>query len=374
MSHPGFSVALNGSNIDADTLDGVTITYGRQRVTEQPNPSTCQVRVFTDMGDWTQVQLGDALEVLDGIYANPRFTGTVVSVSISRYVTTVTASSSALGGLARQRIRNYTANPGGTDPLVGDVLRSIIDKVSVPSYGAISNGYVTLLADIELGTTSALSAMQSIVASDVNGVLYETPAGVLAYEAGRTTPGSITRTIPAGCVADSWQAVTSMASMVNACTVNYAGNLSLTVRDYDSISTYGVFMAQRTMQVTGADDAIAGGMAWVNALREPHWVASPLTFELTMMTLAEQSQWLTARVGSPVNTASVAAELPGIPSSCWVEGWTETISRNRWLVQAYLSDLAASVRAQQWREVTPTLTWASVPPTLTWLQASSTTL
>jgi hypothetical protein len=243
-----------------------------------------------------------------------------------------------------------------------------------PSTTGFPAGYVTLLADIELGTTSALSAMQSVVASDMNGVLYETTQADVAYEPGRTNPGAIARTIPAAAVSDSWQAVTSLNQLMNACAVTYGGGTTITVRDYDSIATYGLFMGQRTMQVTGADDAIAGGMAYINCLSDAHWVAQPLTFELTLMSAAQQSLWLTARCGSPVNTSSIAAELPGIPSSCWVEGWVETISRNRWTVNAYLSDLQASIRPEQWNEVTPSLQWNAVTPTLTWLQASSTNL
>lgn len=369
---PPVTVVVGATTATAYAVEQVTITHGRQSVSDDVAPATCQLRFLRQSVTWT-LSIGDQVTVTTtgGAPGNTRFIGNVTSVTVTDLFVDVVATSAALGLLARTRLTNYVVNRSGTTPRVGGALELALADATdglpvAPAFTTVDTGYVNLMSDVDLGTTSGLDAMQSIASWDVYGLLSEQTDGGLIYDQYRTAT-SAAWTFPTSSVFRDWSVTRDLGSMGNIQSVVYNGDQSRTVRDSASVVTYGAFQQSRTMQCTDVADALSGANASLLAAGTPWPIITGIGFDLSSLAnLTAQQTVLASQVSTVVDTTAAAAYVPGLPAKSVIEGWTEVITRHTWTIRYNLSDVEQTLRPETWAAVTPTLTWAAVSPSISW--------
>lgn len=369
---PPVTVTVGPNTVTSVAVDSVTITHGRQAVGQDIAPATCQLRFLRQSVTWA-MNIGDdvAVTTTGGAPGNTRFLGNITSVSWSDLFVDVIATSAAFGLLARTRLVEYVVNRSGTTPRVGGALELALADATdglpvVPAFTSLDTGYVNLMADIDMGTTSGLDVMQQIASWDVYGLLSEQTDGGLIYNQYRDSTSSAW-SFPTSGVFRDWSVSYDLAAMGNIQSVVYNGDQSRTVRGTDSVNTYGSFQQSRTMQCTDVADALSGANASLLAAATPWPIITGLGFDLSALAnLTAQQTVLATQVSTVVTTAGPSAYIPGLPSKCCVEGWTEVITRYTWTIRYNLSDFEQTLRPETWAEVTPTLAWSAVTPSIRW--------
>ena len=360
------TVDIDSVTVDADTVDNVRITYGRQRITEQPAPSQCVLTLLTDMTSFDYT-VGQTVEVVGTINTTdyPRFTGRIAQVRVGRYTTELVCTSTGLGAVAHEPRGEVEFE---SDELAGTIVEYIWNYGSQIPTGNFQLGDVQLAANTIYGPGNALDLMQTVANYDVNGVVYEDQAGVVYYAAGRTVASPPDLELLADHVLDTWVAEQTVDSIVNSCTVTYAGG-EVTVSDAGSIDDHGSFGQTFDTPIANEDDAYTKAARQIAP--EPTFATYPLTVLLKTMSDADAGDLLSCIVGATLDLSSVAAEIPGVPADAFLEGYDETITArgDDWQLALYVSDVQLTRIPQRWSEVTANLEWDQVSATLTWLQA-----
>lgn len=379
MPRPTPTVTIDGSNVTADIFQGATIRYGRRTVRDQYTPTVITVTVLTDASvlGWTPgVDLSVTCTLPSvPMVTFPRFAGKITDIAVGRTLTRITAISDGLGFLSRQRLVNWIANPGGDTPTCDTALDAIVMSVfPVPFSWTFIPGYVTLLDSIDLGTASALQAMQTIASWELNAHLFEGTDSTVYFVPYRTDDTVIWTLSDPSIVSANWESAISMSGLANVCKVDYNVDDSVTFVDYGSAALYGVQAIARTMQVDNTADAISGAAAYVTMLGDPYWQVTGFEIDLANASNATTEYLLTSQVGTVIDTTAIAPYITGLPDVSVVEGWTETIGHTWWRMSLNLSDVNQTIAPQAWADVTPTLAWSSVGAAVTWRSLRTGTL
>lgn len=395
MSIPTTSVELDATVVDAVTIADITVTHGRTNTNEQPAPASASVTLLTANGTVVP-EVGMTLVITSTVSGTDyvRFRGRVTSVTAQWNLTTVTATSDALGRLARLAAPDYAFNSNLTG--VGENILQVLTAsgalkgVYALSY-TYSQGDTTVLPGLVIPSGNVLAQCQALAGFDVSGVFYETPAGDLVFE------DSTDRPFPNGTSADiylytaisgggaspilkDWQAAQSLDTLTNSAVVTY-GNpaASVTVTDDTSVSAYGLYGTSVDFPVVSASDAIRKASRIVANASIPRTTANPITVELGDTSTGIQAALLSAVVGTSVGwlPGPTASGIPGLPEACFIEGWTERIRgqgtyEGRHSMALTLSDVALTRTMQTWADVPGTRTWAGVGATITWYATAGT--
>jgi hypothetical protein len=258
-------------------------------------------------------------------------------------------------------------NPSGDTPDCLSAITAVLDSLAPYAFGtATSPGYVTLLENIDIGTSSALAALQTITSWELSGHLFESPNGNLFFVPYRDNTTPLFALSDPSVISSGWESAISIAGLANICKVDYNVDQSVGFYDYGSIVTYGDYATARTMQVDNAADAISGAAAIVTMLGEPYYQVSGLQIDLANVSSSVSFDLMRSFVGTVIDTSAIATYIPGLPDLSVVEGWTETIGHSWWRLSLNLSDVYQTIAPESWDTVTPTLTWATVSPTVTW--------
>lgn len=395
MTIPVTSVELDATVVDAVTIADITISHGRTNTNEQPSPASATVTLLTANGTVVP-EVGMTLVITSTVAATDyvRFRGRVTSVNAQWATTTVTATSDALGRLARLAAPDYTFNSNLTG--VGEnILQVLTASGALKGVYALtytySQGDTTVLPELVIPSGNVLSQCQALANFDVSGVFYETPDGNLVFE------DSTDRPFPNGTSADiyfytaisgggpspilkDWQAVQSLDTLTNSAVVTYGSpTASVTVTDDTSVSTYGLYGTAIEFPVVSASDAIRKASRVVANASIPRTTANPITVELNELASGVQASLLAATVGTSVGwlPSPTSSGIPGLPEACFIEGWTERIQgqgayEGRHTMALTLSDVALTRTMQTWADVPSTRTWAGVGGTITWYSTAGT--
>lgn len=380
------SITLDGFGIEDETVQGVTITYGRQTVTDEMQASTATITILTPAFPWS-FHIGSEV-IIDATYDTApqrRFTGSVVQINGSKYTTTLTCTSAAFGGCAAAQageLRFDDISPAGTGfyEVFAEILRN---AGLVDGYGNFQIGLTAMpgttvpISPLFIQEGSVLRQLQDIAALDVQGILQEDRGGSIVFVDvnGRNDLNPIVG-IPAAAVSDSWVTSQSVSTVINRATITYNNSMNqLVLDDPVSQTDYGVRSYQETFDVVDVDDATLRASKIVAGYSQPTWATNPITVEVTLMDPVDADVLMSLAPGMPIDMSEIAAIVETVPPVAFLEGMTETITQTRYTVDFYVSDPRITRTPQSWSTVTPTLTWASVTPsTLTWTEAIGETL
>lgn len=374
MTMPTPVIELDGVGIEAETLQGVVITYGRARTSDTCEPSTATISIITPPQPWS-FSIGSEV-IIDGevsAVAYRRFTGTVVQVDAGKYITTLTCTSAGLGACAAAEGPDYTITNwrnGFDSPMAQILYRAGLDAYGPAISYNFDNGTTEPINPYMLASGTALQQLQEIAALDIQGLIWEEQDGTIRFDdvSARSSVTPFTD-IEADTVSERWTASQTVFSIINRVTLNFNdGTETLLMEDTVSQGIHGVRSYTENFDVDNSTDASLRASKILAGYSDATWITNPITVELTSIsTAAKVAKMLQLQVGTPIDLQEVTDEIDVVPPDAFVEGYTETIYANTWSMELWVSDVRVTRTPQSWATVTPTLTWATVSPaTLTW--------
>jgi hypothetical protein len=380
---PDIILELDGVGIEAETLEGITIQYGRQRTTELVEPSAASITILTPAQPWPW-SIGSTVTIDAEISAVTyrRFTGVITQIDAGLYTTTFQCTSAGLGACAAAQANEYVIT-AWKPPIPVIDLEEVFTRAGLlggsgPTFTtSLQLGDTTPYAPFTLPQGSVLEQIQKIAATNIQGLIWEEQDGTVRFTSvgGRYTTTPFV-TLEADSVSQSWTASATVASIINRVELTYNdGAGTILMEDAASQTTHGVRGYSEEFAVVDVDDATVRASKILAGYGTPSWITNPITVELTAIgSSTVLTKMLQLQVGTPVSLQEINDVIDVVPVKAFVEGYTERIYQNYWRMELYFSDARLTIRPEQWSTVTASLIWSSVDPTLTWYQATEASL
>jgi len=412
-------VEIDGQALENVTLNGLTITYGRQIVSQQPEPTSILLTLIRDSSlgtvDVSEIRIGAKLVVnvtITGQTKRTRFFGWVTDVSLNQDTVTVVGVATGIYVLRQLRAVVPEAYIAGTNATAGLVAfawiakgRTLLDVDFTAYYwpswteegGAVGYG----LCSAAISANQLLNSYELVLAAvqSVNGVLWEDLRTadadnqvkvIFAYDDARDASLASTGIYQVNLTNDEilyvWEAELDLSSFASSITIEYNGSTitesggnvsfpdasSVSVTDSSASTLGSVSRSFRTNNSYGsgsvgnptASDIARELLTWT---ARPGYVVDVTVPVATFSNSRAYDVMMGCFCGNRWDVPSIAT---GLPTKFYLEGYRETISRHDWLIEARLSDVRNSWYGQPWNNVTPTLEWGQVGATVDWLDLS----
>jgi hypothetical protein len=406
---PEWRIKIDGDNLTAITLVGLTINSGRTNINTQPQASYCQLELIntnnTDYGFDINAALTVELKDSTATYV-PIFGGKISDVSVgvrsagsSAYVTSYQIT--ALGVLAKLQKAVWTAALSQDDDgdqiytILSDLLLNTWNEVSASQTWAAYNpattwataeniglGQIDQPGQYEMEQRSAnpidYYSIVSQIANSALGYIYEDANGNIGYadSAHRTTYLAANGYVDLSAndaLALGIRATTRQGALVNSFVLNYgnAFNSQKTALDQDSIDTYGRFQVTQNSLVHDATDAQNIANRYVQLRAYPRAQFEKITFALQNPEISnsDRDALIGIFMGLPVRITDLPALITGGGFEGYVEGWTWRVSVSGLSIDLTLSPTAFSAVAQNWDQVNASEKWNTLLNTLEWQDA-----
>lgn len=389
-------IVTGGDVITGDHVTGVTVTRWRQRPDSRPAPATAQIDLsaaafgpyaaaLPDLGDTVAVQLTPQALAWAGLPATDgarwRFLGRVTDADSipgtprrPPVVRLVAVGPQANTG-AKIGAAPWAAQLDG--PRASAILAALV-AIEPPSdefvaVGAVDPGAVQVLAQ-DIDATPARQLLEDL-AADSGGELVELRDGTLVWHDANHRRGAVP-------VVELWAANIMAApawrkqltGLVNDVTLGYgAASPQATVEVVDTVAAdaVGRFDATRATQLATSAAASSRATDLVGRWGRPRWRLEAFTVDLIRtIDPARAAKLLGLTFGQLLAVDGLpAADGTASVARLWVEGATESISRQAWRLQLHASDYGLTGPAPLWADVPTGVTWADVDPSLSWLGA-----
>lgn len=400
-------VTFNGSTTYSDkTISSISISNGRNDVTEQPQPGYASIKLFTsgdvpinvDLAQTVSVSINKSVSGTQTI-----FTGTIsdIEITFDEYgsqgniaIYTITA----VGPLAQLNRRtvangyNYAQQYDGNrvyrilNDAFATLWQDVDDAVTWANinptykwstYDATQNPYsATLLANIDRpgqyelaaytsGVSNALD-LADLAANSGRGVLYESGTGEIFYD-DYNARSSATALLLKGqdLLAKGLKTAAQWGEIVNRATVVYAGG-SKTSADGESVQMYGQLAGSRTTQLFDAAAASQQAKDFVRQRSYPRTYPEELTIALHSPTVTDATRDALLAVINGLRVATI--ELPAVFGTTFdgfVEGYNWNLTRYTAELSLICSAYSETYYSIVWSQITPTTTWAGYTPSTT---------
>ena len=404
---PNATVKINGTAVTNYTLEGVSITMGRDDIQQQANSGFATID-FLNL-PYTDVEIFDLISITLDNYSGVDttiFTGTVTDVSVSvldagttnTFITQISAS----GGLSELAAKEANI-VGYAEQKDGDRIVSVITDTFGLKWNELPatqtwNDYTTetwndlLGVDISAIDTpgtydlfsstaapeplNALNYVQ-IVADSGSGYIYETVTGGIGYQdqdarADYVTANGFVNLSKNYILADGINVTTSRNDIINDVIVVYgAAQDSVEVEELDSISAYGrVTQTVQTYLKNLADaDTLADRLVLLNAYPTPIIQGISVQINTPTMNSTLLNSLVGVFFGMPISITDFPALLYPNQFFGYVEGWQWEIDRFTARLTLNVSDITFSAVPVAWQDVYVGETWATIDPALQWQNA-----
>ena len=403
---PDAVVKINGTAVTNYTLEGVSISMGRETIDQQSQAGYARIS-FKDYPQ-TSVAINDTVVVQIKNYSGTLvtiYTGYVTDIQASVldaggtnvvYVTDIICTG-ALSKLANKEVNSagYSEEQDGTR-MLNVVTEAFGTKWSQLPTTQIWTDYTTETWNDLLGVTTtyidtpgtytlyAATAeltngydYAAVVADSGQGQLYERTDGNLGYSDQDARSTYVTANgfinIPKNHIlADGIAVLTSRNNLINDAIISY-GNPEATSETIDatSIDLYGKIAATTTTYLKNSSDADTYGARQVLLNAYPNPVISGIGIQIDAPTMS--STLLDALVnvffGMPISMTDIPSLLYPTDFFGYVEGWNWTINRFTARLDLNVSDFAYSAVPVAWEDVYISETWDTLDPDLKWQDA-----
>lgn len=353
----------------SSSLEGVTITTGRQDARSPVNPTTCSVTLLYDSDlasfDPSTFSVGDLL-IVEKTVTVPivRFVGRVTDLQFDKYVLTVTAVSDGISRFGRF-VADFDLGAGDT----GEILDLAYTNILLNAYPGTAptanfDPGITYLDTPMLTNSSPAQFVQTVTASEPNSFFYELPDGSLEFrdqEHFRYQTPDITFSDTE--VLDGWQVTKRISDKINSAVVNYTGG-NETYTETSDVTIYGLIQQSLDTYCSDPADALNLATRTVKNYAVPGWTLPGITVAMSPLS--------TARRDFIANNSGIAqlVEIPslatGLNTYYVVQGYSETFGRYSWDINYYLSDWTLFRPSQNWEDIISGITWVAVPGSITW--------
>ena len=376
--NPNCSVAIDGVDFSAKTINAVRITYGRSSYWEQARSGNATVEIVnwddTDYG----FDINDSLVItVDNASATARtvFTGKVTSVATRmaavgsvKEVSLITISAvGPFAGMSR-KIIGTSGYPKELDSARmteiftdAGVTVDVVDSPGIYEFAAMD------AAPVDAYTEAAKYAGMA------NGYIYETADGEVGFanESRRTVEVATSgyMSIPENYIL--WRSVASqkaLGDVLNEIRLSYKDNAVVTSSDATSQTLYGLLGASISTELHNSSEAQELADKYVALRRVPRLNVSAFTVQLDSpsVTSANLDAFLQMKMGKPITIAGLP--IPLVPTNYYgfVEGWTLAVSRNQAAISLITSESSYSIQPTRWQDVSASLAWNAVGATVQW--------
>lgn len=364
-------VLIGAVEVQASTLEGVTITTGRQDARSAITPTTCSVTILydSDLGtyDPSTYQIGTLLRVQVSTPSSgylDRFYGRITDLQFDKYVLTITGVTDAISRFGRFAADfDYGSENTGT-LLTLAYLGSIVPGYpsGAPSYGFDSG--VTYCTTPALTNTTPAEFVTQLVASEPNSMFYEAPGPALYFRDGNSFRSDVpVITFSTTEIADQWQVTKRIGDKINSAVVEYdAGNVTYT--ETADTATYGKIQTSISTYCDAAADALNLATRTVKNFYDPGWTLPEITLNMSALSAARRE---TIRgSGAVAALVEIPSLAPGLNNKYVIQGYTERYGRVSWDLTFYLADWTLFRPAQNWENITSGITWSAVPVYVSW--------
>jgi hypothetical protein len=391
-------VTFAGATTYADnTISSISIRYGRDDVTSQPQPGFASIRLWTDASAPLNITLSQNVsiaidkgttgtqEIFNGIISD-------IDISLSDYGSEGSIaiySITAVGPLAQLNRRlvgapNFARENDGTriyniltaafltewadlsptlawnnlptdvtwdsfDATNQDLIDNITANVDVP-------GQYELMAYTSGEADAYTLAIQA--ANSGRGVLWESSNGELYYDDYLARSSAVPLILTADDIlANGLKTMAQLGEIVNDAEVTYRLG-SATVRDEHSIILYGQLSGTRSTQLYNLTDAQNQAADFIESRAYPRMYPEQITIPLHSPTVSDATRDELAAVYNGLRVTTTALpKVFGTNFDGFVEGWT-------WNLTRYTAELALTCSA--YSETYSSVIWYQIPVTTTW--------
>ena len=403
---PDAVVKINGTAVTDYTLEGVSISMGRETIDQQSQAGYARIS-FKDYPQ-TSVAINDTVVVQIKNYS-----GTLVTI-YTGYVTDVQASVLDAGGTnlvyvtdiictgALSKLANKDVNSAGySEEQDGTRMLKVVTEAFGTKWSQLPTtqiwtDYTTETWNDLLGVTTtyidtpgtytlyAATAeltngydYAAVVADSGQGQLYERTDGNLGYsdqDARSTyvTANGFTNIPKNHILADGIAVLTSRNNLINDAIISY-GNPEATSETIDatSIDLYGKIAATTTTYLKNSSDADTYGARQVLLNAYPNPVISGIGIQIDAPTMSSTllDSLVNVFFGMPISMTDIPSLLYPTDFFGYVEGWNWTINRFTARLDLNVSDFAYSAVPVAWEDVYISETWDTLDPDLKWQDA-----
>lgn len=388
------TVTVGAQDYSVVTLDGVSITWGRQDLSAPPAPSTCTVTLLRDdqltapiepdlftIGSELTVTVTPQRSAVHGViledwitdtYLDPdtqpamtRFSGRVTDVTVTRDTVELVAVSRLLSSLARLDTE-FPAAPGPVELVaaVGDALTHVAGELA-PVTVTLGPPTVFTVDPDASGPVNAATYVQDLAGVIPGGAVWESPDGLeLRYTVGNRATNDPLVSIRADEVGEEWTLTKTVGDRRNVVTVEWLSG-TVVAEDATDIAVHGRYPLELAAPLDNATDATTVGRLQLVAGTNPSWRLDSLNVPLAALAPWRQAQLVAGLV--PDVMLEVPELVDGVQVFYFLEGWDEILGPQRWDLTLYLSDANLTRPPQPWDDAAAYGTWDEmVPSGLTW--------
>lgn len=373
------TVQINGTDWTSDTLNGVSITYGRSDIWEQPRAGYANISIYNTTNAHFTVELNDPVVItVDDSAGNPVtvFTGKVQAVSNTIQF---------LGTIGKAIVHNVTA----IAPLA-DMARVITHTSGFPkeyddarlnrilTAAGVTIDVVDTPGVYEFTSSSASPAdcyyWASYYAQMAFGYIYETTDGKVGYanESRRTVEAATYGylTIPENVILyPTVNSEINLNNLLNDVRLEYKANATVTSTSASSIAQFGKQAADIFTELEDSAQAQFQADRYITLRASPQTILRSYTVQLDApaMSNALLDDLLATYMGMPVRVDSFPLGIYNGIFKGFVEGWTMTISRNTATLNLNVTKNSLSITPTRWQDVSAALIWSAVDPAVQWI-------
>jgi len=404
---PNATVSINGTAVTAFTLEGVSISMGRDDVQAQSSAGFATID-FLNL-PYTDVEIFDEVSITLENFAGADttiFTGAVTDISVSvldagttnTFITQISASGKLSALAAKEaNLVGYAEQKDG-DRIVSVISDTFGLKWEELPATQVWTDYTTKtwddllgvdISDIDTpgtydlfdstGDPSAINALNYVqtVADSGSGFIFETTTGEIGYQdqdnrADYVTANGFVNISKNFILADGINVTTSRNDIINDAIVNYGDPASsFQVEELDSISLYGRVTSSMETFLKNALDAenLADRLVLLHAYPQPVIQGIKIQIDAPTMTQPLLDALVGVFFGMPVSVTDFPALLFPSQFFGYVEGWEWDIDRFTATLTLNVSDFTFSAVPVAWQDVFSGETWATIDPGLRWQDA-----
>jgi hypothetical protein len=400
-------VFINDVEYSGETINGVSLTNGRETVDEQPRAGYASITLVTPDNTYPNIEIDQRVVVkVDDSSGNPvtLWTGWVSDVESGLAAWGETGwlneqKITAVGSLSKLN-RRIVGGAGYPQEFDGDRIYDIIYETAGITWATynpaetwadvdplltwqtvdILIGDIDQPGDFELtayaaAESSGLNLAQQAAASGL-GILYESPDGKINYDDYTSRTDDVSANgfadIDAEAIlAAGLSSVSRLSDLANDVEVTYGANLNERDQNAASIALYGTYAAKVNTLLENQLDAAQRVQYYLDTRAFPRRQLSQISLALHLDQVSNlmRDSMLPMRVSKPIRIDSLPASIYPNNFAGFVEGYTWTINRNELFLTLNVSEYGFSQLEMNWLQVPPALTWADVDAALEWQEA-----
>lgn len=372
---PNATVTINGTNYDANTLQGVQVSFGRQNIWEQPRAGYAVINVLNlTNSDYGFQPNQNVVITMDNS------SGTPITIFTGK-ITDIRNSIDSSGPNQKNAIQQITAisplalmsrvNLSGSFGKEFDNIRmdTIITAANV-SKDTIDAGVYEFQAVTD--GTSDTYTLASKYAQMSFGYIYDTPNGKIGWanESRRfvdVTANGYYNLNKSYLLRQNLTSSKNLTNLLNDLILSYRAG-TVTSSDTTSQSQYGLAAGVIDTELHNLADAQIQADRYITLRSTPRTNLGEFSIQLdtSSITNADRDFLVGMNHGKAIQISNLPMAIKNSNYRAFVEGWTFVINRNSAQITLTTTDATLSIVPTRWQDVSASLQWSGVGATIQW--------